>query len=197
MGHPISFSVTPGSIGLRANLPQRTSCRWWCGRENEGCQKESLSSAKAEQAGAPSLQASLDWREHTSQKPHRRAALATPLIAVLPEFCTPIRHSGVGTALCLWEASQRDRGGSVMVSVYCPCCEEKVGLRNPRVGQKLFCPHCERGVEVTGIDVKLDWAFDARGRAEKTRPARAKATRFPCDFHSALGHLGRPGEPGR
>ena len=49
-----------------------------------------------------------------------------------------------------------------MARAYCPECDESVSLRNPRVGQKLFCPHCETEVEVTSVDpLDLDWAFDS------------------------------------
>lgn len=48
-----------------------------------------------------------------------------------------------------------------MPSAYCPDCDEKIVLNNPRVGQKLFCPHCDTEVEVIGIDpLDLDWAYD-------------------------------------
>lgn len=49
-----------------------------------------------------------------------------------------------------------------MASVYCPDCDESINLRNPRVGQKLFCPHCETEVEVISVDpLDLDWAHDS------------------------------------
>ena len=48
-----------------------------------------------------------------------------------------------------------------MPSAYCPDCDEKITLSNPRVGQKLLCPYCESEVEVIGIDpLDLDWAYD-------------------------------------
>lgn len=48
-----------------------------------------------------------------------------------------------------------------MASAYCPDCDEKIVLNNPRIGQKLFCPNCDTEVEVIGIDpLDLDWAYD-------------------------------------
>jgi len=48
-----------------------------------------------------------------------------------------------------------------MASAYCPDCDEKIVLNNPKVGQKLFCPHCDTEIEVIGIDpLDLDWAYD-------------------------------------
>ena len=48
-----------------------------------------------------------------------------------------------------------------MPSAYCPDCDEKIALQNPRVGQKLLCPSCETEVEVIGVDpLELDWAYD-------------------------------------
>ena len=49
-----------------------------------------------------------------------------------------------------------------MASTYCPDCDEPISLRNPRIGQKLFCPHCETELEVIDIDpLDLDWAYDS------------------------------------
>jgi alpha-aminoadipate carrier protein LysW len=48
-----------------------------------------------------------------------------------------------------------------MASAYCPDCDETIVLRSPKVGQKLFCPHCDTEVEVISIDpLDLDWAYD-------------------------------------
>jgi lysine biosynthesis protein LysW len=53
------------------------------------------------------------------------------------------------------------KGGIAMPSAYCPDCDEKIVLNNPRVGQKLLCPHCDTEVEVIGTDpLDLDWAYD-------------------------------------
>lgn len=49
-----------------------------------------------------------------------------------------------------------------MATAYCPDCDESIHLRNPVVGQKLFCPHCETEVEVISVDpLDLDWAYDS------------------------------------
>ena len=48
-----------------------------------------------------------------------------------------------------------------MPSAYCPDCDEKITLNNPRVGQKLLCPFCDTEVEVIGLNpLDLDWAYD-------------------------------------
>jgi alpha-aminoadipate carrier protein LysW len=50
----------------------------------------------------------------------------------------------------------------VMASAYCPDCDESIHVRNPRVGQKLFCPHCDAELEVISVDpLDLDWAYDS------------------------------------
>ena len=38
-----------------------------------------------------------------------------------------------------------------MASAYYPNCDKSINLANPRVGQKLFCPHCETEVEVISV----------------------------------------------
>ena len=49
-----------------------------------------------------------------------------------------------------------------MPFAYCPSCDDHISLRNPRIGQKLFCPHCDIEVEIIGIDpLHLDWAYDS------------------------------------
>ena len=49
-----------------------------------------------------------------------------------------------------------------MTSAYCPDCDERIDLKHARVGQKLFCPHCDTEVEVIAIDpLELDWAYDS------------------------------------
>ena len=48
-----------------------------------------------------------------------------------------------------------------MSSAYCPDCDEKINLRNPKTGQKLFCPYCEAELEVISTNpLDLDWAYD-------------------------------------
>jgi lysine biosynthesis protein LysW len=49
-----------------------------------------------------------------------------------------------------------------MASAYCPDCDESIYLKNPRLGQKLHCPHCETELEVISEDpLDLDWAYDS------------------------------------
>jgi uncharacterized paraquat-inducible protein A len=43
---------------------------------------------------------------------------------------------------------------------YCTVCDEIISLRNPRVGQRLFCPHCEMAVKVLSVNpLDLSWAY--------------------------------------
>lgn len=47
-----------------------------------------------------------------------------------------------------------------MPDAYCPDCDEKIVLRQPRLGQKLFCPHCDTELEVISVEpLDLDWAY--------------------------------------
>ena len=47
-----------------------------------------------------------------------------------------------------------------MDSAYCPDCDDRITLRNPKVGQKLFCPFCETELEVIRVDpLDFDWAY--------------------------------------
>ncbi len=49
-----------------------------------------------------------------------------------------------------------------MAIAFCPECEEGVSLGpQPRIGQRVTCPHCNAELEVVDLSpVELDWAYD-------------------------------------
>jgi len=53
-----------------------------------------------------------------------------------------------------------------MAIVFCIDCEEPISLGpNPKVGQRLLCPHCAAELEVTSVSpLQLDWALDEPGQ---------------------------------
>ena len=54
-----------------------------------------------------------------------------------------------------------------MARAYCPDCDGSIDLRSPRVGQLLFCPHCDTEVEVVDINpLELDWAYASSYEAD-------------------------------
>jgi hypothetical protein len=49
-----------------------------------------------------------------------------------------------------------------MAIAFCPDCEEGVSLGpQPRIGQRVVCPHCRAELEVIDLSpLELDWAYD-------------------------------------
>ncbi|KAA3643813.1 MAG: hypothetical protein DWQ07_16995 [Chloroflexi bacterium] len=44
----------------------------------------------------------------------------------------------------------------------CPSCDSPIKvMKNPRIGQRIRCPHCDADLEVTWLDpIELDWFAD-------------------------------------
>ncbi len=49
-----------------------------------------------------------------------------------------------------------------MATAFCPDCEEGIALGpEPKIGQRVTCPHCSAELEVVDLSpLELDWAYE-------------------------------------
>jgi lysine biosynthesis protein LysW len=49
---------------------------------------------------------------------------------------------------------------SDVTSAHCPDCDERIDLSNPRVEERLYCPHCTMELKVIRtVPLNLEWAY--------------------------------------